>query len=97
MYNTHVRAVRDLRNKYAELSEMAKSNHDQIIITSNGKSDTVLIAYADYAKYEDFLHARYVREKLAEAEAMEGREGAWMALEDLWAEWDRWDLDEMQG
>jgi prevent-host-death family protein len=64
MFHTHVRAIRDLRNHYPELAALVK-NHDQIIITNRGKSDTVLIAYEDYAKYEEFLHTRYIVEELA--------------------------------
>jgi prevent-host-death family protein len=66
MYNTHVRAVRDLRNKYAEISKLVK-NHDQVIITNNGKSEAVLISYSDYAKYEDFLHVKRKIEVLVTA------------------------------
>jgi len=67
MLNTHVRPVRDLRNSYPELAEIIKK-HDHVIITNNGKSESVLISFDDFRKYEEFLHYRYVEEKLAEAE-----------------------------
>jgi len=66
MLNTHVRAVRDLRNNYPELAAIIK-NRDQVIITNNGKSEAVLIGIEDYAAYEEFCHIRYVNEKLSES------------------------------
>lgn len=67
MLNTHVRSVRDLRNNYPELADIVK-RHDHVIITNNGKSEAVLIGFDDFQKYEEFLHYRYINEKLAEAE-----------------------------
>ena len=66
MLKTHVRPSRDLRNNYAELAGMVKE-HDQVIITNNGKGEAVLIGIEDYAQYEEFLHRRYVAEELAKA------------------------------
>ena len=67
MFNSHVRPVRELRNNYAELADIAKK-HDHVIITNNGKSETVLIGYENFKKYEEFLHFRYIEERLAQAE-----------------------------
>ena len=67
MFHTHVRPVRELRNNYAELADIVKK-HDHVIVTNNGKSETVLIGYENFKKYEEFLHFRYIEEKLAEAE-----------------------------
>jgi prevent-host-death family protein len=67
MYNTYARPARDLRNNYAELMRMLKE-HNQILITNNGKGEAVLINADDYAGYEEYLHQRYVIEKLKEAE-----------------------------
>ena len=66
MMQTIVRPARDLRNHYAELSELLK-DHDHIIITNRGRGESVLINIEDYAQYEAFLHQRYVAEALAEA------------------------------
>ena len=74
MLNTHVRAVRDLRNNYPELADIIKQ-HDHVIITNNGKSEAVLIGFEDFRKYEEFLHYRYIDEKLSEAEAQEAEPG----------------------
>ena len=59
MMQTFVRPSRDLRNHYAEISEMLK-DHDHVIITNHGRGESVLINIEDYAKYEEFLHQRYV-------------------------------------
>ena len=70
MFNTHVKAVRDLRNNYPEVAKIIK-NRDHVIITNNGKSESVLIPYEQLEKYQEFLHIQYINEKLAEAEALE--------------------------
>ena len=51
MMQTFVRPSRDLRNHYAEISEMLK-DHDHVIITNHGRGESVLINIEDYAKYE---------------------------------------------
>ena len=68
MLNVHVRPVRDLRNNYPELAEIIR-NHDQVIITNNGRGESVLINIEDYAAFEEFTHRRYIASKLAEAES----------------------------
>lgn len=83
MNGTHVRPCRDLRNNYAELSRLTKE-HDHIIITNNGKGDTVLIDFGDYENYKEFLYTRFVNEKLAEAEEYAKRpEAIWHSEEDI--------------
>jgi len=67
MFHSHVRPVRDLRNNYPELADIVKQK-DHVIITNNGKSEAVLIGFEEFRKYEEFLHYRYIDEKLAEAE-----------------------------
>lgn len=52
-----IRPSRDLRNKYSEISKLAKE-HKPVIITNNGKGYTVLISIEDYAGYEDYLYDR---------------------------------------
>ena len=66
MMQTFVRPSRDLRNHYAEISDMLK-DHDHVIITNHGRGESVLINIEDYAKYEEFLHQRYVAEALTKA------------------------------
>ena len=91
MFTTHVKAVRDLRNNYPEVAGIIK-NRDHVIITNNGKSEAVLISYDEFEKYQEFLHILYVKEKLAEAEAISGNNGEWLEIDELFSEWDVWDL-----
>ena len=63
MLKTHVRPSRDLRNHYADMVKALKE-HDHIIITNNGVGEAVLIAFDDYAKYEEFLHYRFIFDEL---------------------------------
>jgi len=67
MYNTFARPSRDLRNNYSDVIRSLKE-HNQVLITNNGKGEAVLINVEDYAAYEEYLHVRYVKEKLEEAE-----------------------------
>ena len=67
MQNTHVRPVRDLRNRYAEIEQLVE-NHDSVIITKNGRGAAVLINIDDYVEVEEYLHIKYVNDKLEEAE-----------------------------
>jgi prevent-host-death family protein len=90
MFATHVKAVRDLRNNYPEVARIVR-NSDHVIITNNGKSEAVLISFKEYEKYQEFLHVRYVKEKLAEAEALSDNPDEWINADDLFSEWDAWD------
>lgn len=83
MHNTYARPVRDLRNKYSELAEITK-DHNHIIITNNGREETVLIGVEDYHLYQDYLYERYVREKLAEVEAVAAKPGTWLEEDNFW-------------
>jgi prevent-host-death family protein len=94
MFNTHVRAVRDLRNNYPDVAKHIK-NHDSVIITNNGKSEAVLIPYDEFERYEEYLHIRYVKEKLAEAELIADNPDEWLSVDELFKEWDDWDAVRM--
>lgn len=84
MMNTHVRPVRDLRNKYPELADIIK-NRDHVIITNNGKSESVLIGFEEFKKYQEFLHYCYIEEKLAEAEAQANDPNTkWLKHNEVW-------------
>ena len=67
MPNTQVRPVRDLRNRYSEI-EVFLENHNPVIITKNGRGTAVLINIDDYAEVEEYLHIKFINEKLKEAE-----------------------------
>lgn len=84
MMQTHVRPSRDLRNHYAEIADMVK-HHDHVIITNNGRGESVLINIEDYAKYEEFLHQRYVAEELAKARRQAANpDTEWVSHENVW-------------
>jgi len=90
MYTTHVRAVRELRNNYPEVAKIVR-NRDHVIITNNGKSEAVLISFEEFEKYQEYLHVRYVKEKLFEAEALSDKPEEWIDADELFREWDSWD------
>lgn len=84
MMQTFVRPSRDLRNHYAEISEMLK-DHDHVIITNHGRGESVLINIEDYAKYEEFLHQQYVAEELAKAKQQAADpDTQWADHESVW-------------
>ena len=89
MFTTHVKAVRDLRNNYPEVAQIVK-NRNHVIITNNGKSEAVLIPYEEFEAYEEYLHVRYVKEKLAEAEAIADDPEKWADIDELFTQWDSW-------
>ena len=63
MYNIHARPVRDLRNNYAELAKMTKE-HNHIIVTNNGKDETVLMSIDDYNLCREFLYTKHILKEL---------------------------------
>ena len=75
MQKTQIRPVRDLRNRYTEIETLVK-NHDPVIITKNGRGAAVLVNIEDYAEMEEYLHIKYVSNKLAEAELEAKKTGA---------------------
>jgi len=89
MFNTHVKAVRDLKNNYPEVAKIIK-NRDHVIITNNGKSESVLIPYSDLEKYQEFLHVQYINEKLAEAEYLENNPENWLTVDEFMANLKNW-------
>ena len=84
MLKTYVRPSRDLRNKYSELSKIV-NQHNQVIITNNGKGEAVLIGIEEYAEYEKFLHSRYVAEELAKAKVLANDQNTkWLSHNEIW-------------
>ena len=43
-----IRPSADLRNHYNEISKQCKENNEAVIITVNGRGDTVSMSYDDY-------------------------------------------------
>ena len=85
MYNIHARPVRDLRNNYAELARMTK-NHQHIIVTNNGKDDTVLMSVDDYNLCREFLYTRHILNELEQA-GKEANDSStkWLAYDEVFS------------
>ena len=90
MYTTHVKAVRDVRNHYPDISQIIKQQ-DNVIVTNNGKSEAVIIPYEQFEDYQEYTHKRYVAKKLAEAEKHGKDPSAWTSIEQFMKELDNWD------
>jgi len=80
MRNVQIRPARDLQDNYAEVETLV-AKHDPVIITKDGRGAAALIHIDDYAAVEEYLHFRYVAEKLAEAEAEAS------ATDAAWTDW----------
>lgn len=67
-----IRPSADLRNHYSEISKQCRENNEIVIITVNGRGDTVSMGYEEYKRIKARLE---LLELLAEAEndVKEGR------------------------
>ena len=67
-----IRPSADLRNHYNEISRQCKENKEAVIITVNGRGDTVSLSYDEYKNMKARIE---LLEMLAEAEddVREGR------------------------
>ena len=60
-----IRPSADLRNHYSEISKLCRENREAVIITMNGRGDTVTLSYEDYQRMKARLE---LLEILAEAD-----------------------------
>lgn len=60
-----IRPSADLRNHYSEISKLCRENKEAVIITVNGRGDTVSLAYEEYKRMKARIE---LLEILAEAE-----------------------------
>ena len=60
-----IRPSADLRNHYNEISKQCKENKEAVIITVNGRGDTVTLSYEEYKNMKARIE---LLEFLAEAE-----------------------------
>ena len=60
-----IRPSADLRNHYSEISKQCKENKEAVIITVNGRGDTVSLAYEEYNRMKARIE---LLEILAESE-----------------------------
>jgi prevent-host-death family protein len=85
MYSTDVIAARELRNNHAAVVQKLEER-DSIVITNRGKGQAVPINFKDLRGYEKYLHMRYVKERLLEAEHYaESADAQWLSHDEFWA------------
>ncbi len=60
-----IRPSADLRNHYNEISKLCHDNREVVIITVNGRGDTVSLSYEEYKRMKSRIE---LLEILAEAE-----------------------------
>ncbi len=60
-----IRPSADLRNHYNEVSKQCRENNEAVIITVNGRGDTVSLSYEEYKKMKARIE---LLEILAEAD-----------------------------
>lgn len=65
MLQETIRPSADLRNHYSEISKHCRENKEAVIITVNGRGDTVSLAYEEYKRMKARIE---LLETLAEAE-----------------------------
>ena len=50
-----IRPSADLRNHYNEISKLYRDNREAVIITVNGRGDTVSLGYEEYCRLKSRL------------------------------------------
>ena len=60
-----IRPSADLRNHYNEISKLCRDNREAVIITVNGRGDTVSLGYEEYCSLKSRLE---LLEMLTEAD-----------------------------
>jgi prevent-host-death family protein len=60
-----IRPSADLRNHYNEISRLCRDNREAVIITVNGRGDTVSLGYEEYCRLKSRLE---LLEMLTEAD-----------------------------
>ena len=84
MINTYARPVRDLRNNYKEIIELANAGN-QVIITKNGREAAVVIGTQAYKEFEAFCHRQHIKLELAKAkEKAKDPSTQWLSEDEFW-------------
>jgi len=88
MRSTFARPVRDLRNNYKEIIDLANEGN-QIIITQNGREAAVVIGTEAYKDFELFQHRQLINRELAVTKEKAKRpDAAWLSEEEFWADFE---------
>jgi len=83
--NTYARPVRDLRNHYNEIIDLANEGN-QVIITQNGREAAVIIGTQAYKDFEVFLYQQYIKRELEKTKKEAKDPNAkWLSEEEFWA------------
>ena len=61
-----IRTSADLRNHYNEISKQCKENKEAVIITVNGRGDTVSLSYEEYKNMKTQEIASLVKQRIEE-------------------------------
>ena len=86
--NTYARPVRELRNDYNEIIELAQQGN-QIIITKNGREAAVIIGTEAYKDFEVFLYRQQIKRELAKTkESTMSSNAEWIDENELWAKFE---------
>jgi len=82
--NTYARPVRDLKNNYNEIINLANEGN-QIIITQNGREAAVVIGTQAYKDFEIFLHQQYMKKELEKSKKKaKDPNTKWLSEEEFW-------------
>ena len=88
MKNTYARPVRDLRNSYNEIIELANAGN-QVIITQNGREAAVVLGTQAYREYETFLYRQYINRGLVKAKKKaKDPSTEWISEDEYWADFE---------
>ena len=86
--HTYARPVRDLKNNYNDIINLANAGN-QVIITQNGREAAVVIGTQAYKEYEIFLHRQYIKQELAQAkEKAKDPNTVWLNEDEFWADFE---------
>ena len=86
--NTFARPVRDLRNNYNEIIDLANAGN-QVIITQNGREAAVVIGTQAYKDFELFLYRQHIKRELESARAQaKDPNTKWLEENEFWANFD---------
>jgi len=86
--NTYARPVRDLRNNYNEIINLANAGN-RVIITQNGREAAVVIGTEEYKEYELFLYRHYMKTELTKAkEKAKDPNTNWLSEGEFWSDFE---------
>ena len=60
VFREDIRPSADLRNHYNEISKQCREKQEAVIITVNGKGDTVSLSYEEYKRIKNELTNRII-------------------------------------